>query len=737
MSDQTFPMRYEVTVRDGAQAAIERIIGAAERLDDALLKVQRDQKTAAEGAQRAAEQAAAAEQAGAQRRQKSILDVLLAKARQADAARAAAAVEEAAERRLTDAAAQRVEAIGGTKKSIAALASAATALGADAPPAIAKLSNAFATLALLGVNPVTIGLTAATGALAAFAAISASRVDPALEGIQTGAEAARERVEALRLELESIQSGKPLEIVTAEDAFRRADEVASEKRGALWKAEARLSAAEQITAQGRVYVDEQGVAWSVETLRAEVTAAADALHAAEAAGADIQERLQREGDVIQRRIEQNIRRLEDAAEERSRIATIERDAAAERDSRDASLRGESVDPYASIAEGARAREAIQREAAMRAAQQRLFDEAPARDLFAEQAREFDDRMKTLAGESASVGYESESPLEAALRKQREAAERIQRETEDHLRAQRRSVEDHLAAVDDLRRTSYERELAAEQLRYARQLEDLDRSHQTAELAEAEHQARLAEIEGRASSVSGRRSDVDERARMLLDNPDAGVGEGAQAAMMRLQSELPNAAEIGAQATDSLADAFTRLGESATSGAGRASEAIKGFARDVVGALQKIAAQQAAVQLMSAVFGAFQSTTPGGFTQSIDGAAAQAGGWRQTGPNTWAPTGLHAEGGVSMRPAIFGEAGPEAAVPLSRGRSIPVELRGRGSERAGAVQVHVSATFHVQALDARSVGAVLAESQDTLAALTADALSKDARIRAAVKAAAGR
>ncbi|KQO76421.1 phage tail length tape measure family protein [Methylobacterium sp. Leaf88] len=34
----------------------------------------------------------------------------------------------------------------------------------------------------------------------------------------------------------------------------------------------------------------------------------------------------------------------------------------------------------------------------------------------------------------------------------------------------------------------------------------------------------------------------------------------------------------------------------------------------------------------------------------------------------------AEGGVSSGPSIFGEAGPEAAVPLSRGRAIPVELR---------------------------------------------------------------
>ena len=36
-------------------------------------------------------------------------------------------------------------------------------------------------------------------------------------------------------------------------------------------------------------------------------------------------------------------------------------------------------------------------------------------------------------------------------------------------------------------------------------------------------------------------------------------------------------------------------------------------------------------------------------------------------------GLYADGGVSDRPAIFGEAGPEAAVPLPDGRRIPVDL----------------------------------------------------------------
>ncbi|OZB10702.1 MAG: hypothetical protein B7X67_06060 [Rhizobiales bacterium 39-66-18] len=43
----------------------------------------------------------------------------------------------------------------------------------------------------------------------------------------------------------------------------------------------------------------------------------------------------------------------------------------------------------------------------------------------------------------------------------------------------------------------------------------------------------------------------------------------------------------------------------------------------------------------------------------------------------------AGGGVARRPSIFGEAGPEAAVPLPDGRRIPVEMR--MGDRAVAAQ----------------------------------------------------
>ncbi|WP_275788563.1 D-alanyl-D-alanine carboxypeptidase family protein [Pararhizobium gei] len=76
--------------------------------------------------------------------------------------------------------------------------------------------------------------------------------------------------------------------------------------------------------------------------------------------------------------------------------------------------------------------------------------------------------------------------------------------------------------------------------------------------------------------------------------------------------------------------------------------------------------------------------------SMGGGGGGIGGWLANMfsgafvPNgaqaTWAAgggIGMFAKGGISDRPAIFGEAGPEAAVPLPDGRRIPVQLDMRG------------------------------------------------------------
>jgi tape measure domain-containing protein len=54
-----------------------------------------------------------------------------------------------------------------------------------------------------------------------------------------------------------------------------------------------------------------------------------------------------------------------------------------------------------------------------------------------------------------------------------------------------------------------------------------------------------------------------------------------------------------------------------------------------------------------------------------------------------PMKTFASGGVSRSAAIFGEAGPEAAVPLPDGRRIPVDLRGPAQASGGQQAVHVT------------------------------------------------
>lgn len=41
---------------------------------------------------------------------------------------------------------------------------------------------------------------------------------------------------------------------------------------------------------------------------------------------------------------------------------------------------------------------------------------------------------------------------------------------------------------------------------------------------------------------------------------------------------------------------------------------------------------------------------------------------------------YANGGIANKPSIFGEAGPEAAVPLPDGRTIPVTITGAADNR---------------------------------------------------------
>jgi hypothetical protein len=123
---------------------------------------------------------------------------------------------------------------------------------------------------------------------------------------------------------------------------------------------------------------------------------------------------------------------------------------------------------------------------------------------------------------------------------------------------------------------------------------------------------------------------------------------------------------------------------------------------------------------SAVGGLFGGKSGGGFESIVGGIAglfsgggvpsfAFSGGGdalMNSGLGDFTGTGpgwdqLFADGGVTNRPAIFGEAGPEAAVPLPDGRSIPVKLSGGGD--TPKVDVHMTFNNADRNVDFRMAG----------------------------------
>lgn len=99
------------------------------------------------------------------------------------------------------------------------------------------------------------------------------------------------------------------------------------------------------------------------------------------------------------------------------------------------------------------------------------------------------------------------------------------------------------------------------------------------------------------------------------------------------------------------------------GSDKASDAVKRLAVELA-----LAAAQAASFGSGPLAGLFGGGSFGGGFKSTQLAGALASG----------SIGLFANGGVTNKPAIFGEAGPEAAVPLPDGRHIPVKMMGEAS-----------------------------------------------------------
>jgi hypothetical protein len=152
--------------------------------------------------------------------------------------------------------------------------------------------------------------------------------------------------------------------------------------------------------------------------------------------------------------------------------------------------------------------------------------------------------------------------------------------------------------------------------------------------------------------------------------------------------------------------------------------VSAFARDMARILSNIFARQAIIGITGGIAGGVKSlfgspfkgfdydrfTLPVGYSHDV------------------APLGpMAAEGGVFNTPVIAGEAGPEAIIPLSGGRFVPVQMKGGG----GGQTVNVYLT--VNALDGPSAKAVLMREKDTIGAIMQDAFKYNYPVRRAVKA----
>lgn len=154
----------------------------------------------------------------------------------------------------------------------------------------------------------------------------------------------------------------------------------------------------------------------------------------------------------------------------------------------------------------------------------------------------------------------------------------------------------------------------------------------------------------------------------------------QAEKLRLVQETQEKAE---QASADFYDSFK----------GSITDLITG-ADSLADALTNIGNRLADLALNSAFDALFKPSSQGRGGGILGGLFSSVGGlFTSVGAGTGyfppAPSGglgLFADGGISNKPAIFGEAGPEAAVPLPDGRHIPVKMMGGGEGRSQNVNV---------------------------------------------------
>ncbi|MDW9626498.1 tail tape measure protein [Sinorhizobium meliloti] len=184
----------------------------------------------------------------------------------------------------------------------------------------------------------------------------------------------------------------------------------------------------------------------------------------------------------------------------------------------------------------------------------------------------------------------------------------------------------------------------------------------------------------ASRMAGADATEEERQKVIALNEALHQEEEARA---KMEDGIAFRRELARGALDDLKYAledgklsWAELGDIAMSTLDRITDKLLDDVVDAFGQVNKAAGSGG-----SFLGGGFLSSIFGGLFRSQASIASNGG------------IGLYADGGISDKPAIFGEAGPEAAVPLPDGRRIPVDLRQQGAAGGDSkLKVDVGVTF---------------------------------------------
>jgi hypothetical protein len=168
-------------------------------------------------------------------------------------------------------------------------------------------------------------------------------------------------------------------------------------------------------------------------------------------------------------------------------------------------------------------------------------------------------------------------------------------------------------------------------------------------------------------------------------------EAKERAMAEAQArfdEFESRQRAASASTQYLADSVEQAALAIAGGTQKATDAIRQLAVQLA-----IAAAKAAILGQGPLAGLFgPAALPGGQVSPAIASLISGGAG-----------GLFARGGIADRPSIFGESGPEAAVPLPDGRRIPVDLRGSAGEAKVTVINQAPAGYETETRRRRGAG----------------------------------